>query len=136
MKLRLQRVQLEPDVTIGALDVDGQFECWTLEDPVRPDGVKIPGETAIPFGAYSVELSMSPRFKVIMPLLVNVNGFVGIRIHWGNSTEDTDGCILVGKDHYKDAKTIGRSRIAWNALMDKLNAARDRRESISLEVVT
>ena len=133
MRLRLQRIQRDADVTIGALDVDGKFECWTLEDPLRPDGVKIPSESAIPFGAYRVELTMSPRFKVVMPLLVHVQGFVGVRIHWGNNTDDTEGCILVGQDKYP--KTIGHSRMAWNALMEKLRAAALRKEPLELEIV-
>jgi hypothetical protein len=52
MKLVLERLQMDPDVTIGSLTIDGAWECWTLEDAVRPDGVKIYGETAIPPGLY------------------------------------------------------------------------------------
>jgi hypothetical protein len=132
MELDLKRVQLDDDVTIGSLEVDGVWECWTLEDTVRADGVKIAGETAIPSGRYTVDITMSPRFKVELPLLVNVDGFVGVRIHPGNSAQDTEGCILVGQD--RQAKSIGHSRAAFNRLMTKLSAAKSRGEPITLEV--
>ena len=81
MKLVLDREQRDEDVTIGSLSLNGAFECYVLEDPVRPDGVKIYGETAIPAGRYAVDITFSPRFKVQMPLLLNVDGYLGVRIH-------------------------------------------------------
>lgn len=133
MKLVLERLQKDPDVTIGNLLVDGVFECWTLEDAVRPDGVKIYGETAIPPGLYSVDITRSPRFKVDMPLLVNVAGFVGVRIHTGNTADDTEGCVIVGTDRL--AKSLGRSRMAYDELFRKLSAAKRRSEPISMEII-
>lgn len=133
MKLKLERIQKDSDVTIGKLEVDGVFECWTLEDTVRPDGVKIYGETAIPDGKYSVDITYSPRFKVMMPLLINVKGFLGVRIHAGNTADDTEGCIIVGTDRLN--KSLGRSRIAYDKLYAKLNAAKKRGEPIELEIV-
>ena len=132
MNLELERLQLDPDVTIGSLSVDGAWQCWSLEDTVRPDGVKIHGETAIPRGTYSVDITMSPRFGVELPLLINVRGYVGVRIHPGNSAADTEGCILVGQD--RQAKSIGRSRAAFNALMALLRDAKARGEPITLEI--
>lgn len=133
MKLRLERLQKDPDVTIGALSVDGDFECWTCEDTVRPDGVKIPGETAIPAGSYTVDITYSPRFSRDLPLLLNVQGFVGIRIHPGNTPDDTDGCILVGQDRM--AKSIGHSRAAFDVLFAKLRVAKVKGDPITLEIV-
>lgn len=132
MKLKLERVQLDPDVTIGSMSVDGQWECWTLEDVVRPDGVKIHGETAISKGNYDVKITLSPRFKRQLPLIIDVKNFVGIRIHPGNTAGDTEGCILVGQDRLK--KSIGRSVLAFNALFAKMNAALLRGEQINLEI--
>ncbi len=132
MKLELERVQLDPDVTIGKLSVDGLFECWTLEDVVRPDGVKIYGETAIPAGVYTVDITHSPRFKVQMPLLINVKGFTGVRIHTGNTADDTEGCLIVGMDRL--SKSLGRSRIAYDKLFAKLAAAKARKEPIELTI--
>lgn len=132
MKLKLVRTDLTPQSTIGALYIDGAFECYTLEDAVRPDGVKIYGETAIPRGTYTVDITASPRFKRDLPLLIAVKNYVGVRIHPGNTAADTEGCILVGRRKGKDR--IEESRLAFDALFAKLQAARKRGEAISIEV--
>ena len=80
---------------IGDLFINGEFFCYTLEDEKRADGVKVYGETAIPTGTYNVLLTKSNRFKRLMPLIVDVPMFRGIRIHGGNTSKDTLGCILV-----------------------------------------
>lgn len=132
MKLELDRVQKDADVTIGSLQVDGDWECWTLEDPIRADGVKIYGETAIPAGLYTVDITQSPRFGRMLPLLLDVKNFSGVRIHPGNTTSDTEGCILVGMDRH--GKSIGRSRLAFDALFRKLEAAKKRGDPITMEI--
>lgn len=126
--------------TLGRLYMDGEPFCWTLEDPVRADPVpetpsneaKIPGRTAIPAGRYEVVLTLSPRFKRELPLLVNVPGFQGVRIHAGNRAEDTEGCILPGYEHGPDF--VGRSREAEAALIYRIAAARTRGEPVSIDV--
>ena len=133
MKIHVERLQLDPDVTIGSMTVDGTFECWTLEDTVRPDGMKIHGETAIAAGNYSVDITMSPRFGRLLPLVLDVKNFAGVRIHPGNTAADTEGCILVGQDRMN--KSIGRSRRAFDALFAKLQSAKQRGEPITLEIV-
>lgn len=133
MKLLVKRVQHDPDVTIGSMTVDGIWECWTLEDTVRPPEVKIAGSTAIPYGTYRVDITFSNRFQRPLPLVLNVPQFEGIRIHPGNTATNTEGCVLVGMDRL--GKSIGRSRIAFNALFAKLVRAKARAESITLEVV-
>ena len=110
MKLVLQRQPSTAACTLGRLFVDGEPECWTLEDVVRPPRVKVDRATAIPPGTYRVEVTHSPRFGVRLPLLHDVPGFVGIRIHPGNTADDTEGCILVGTDRGRNA--ILRSRAA------------------------
>lgn len=77
--------------TIGSLfGVDRlgrlHFICNTLE----------PFRIVTPAGEYSVMNTFSPRFNRYLPLLCCVPGHSGIRIHVGNTTKDTSGCILVG----------------------------------------
>jgi hypothetical protein len=119
MNLTLIRDQLSSKSSVGTLSIDGKFECFTLEDAVRP--VKIKGLTAVPYGAYEVIISWSARFKRQLPLLLEVPHFDGIRIHAGNTETDTDGCILVGQSRTTDQ--IIKSRIAFSALFEKLEAA-------------
>lgn len=118
MKLKLERVYKAETYTIGNLYIDGKFFSDTLEDRVRPDGVKVYGETAIPFGTYRVIINRSNRFKRMMPLLLNVPNFEGIRIHNGNTEHDTSGCILVGINTKKGMVT--NSKITFNNLMNIL----------------
>lgn len=84
--------------TIGELVFD-DFKCFTLEDTVRLNQPKVPSQTAIPAGRYEVVISYSHRFGKLMPLLLDVPGFEGIRIHAGNKPDQTDGCLLVGKSY-------------------------------------
>lgn len=132
MNLILQRGLCDESCTIGELSVDGVFECYTLEDVVRPDGVKIPGETAIPPGCYDVDITHSPRFGCDLPLLVDVKNFSWVRIHPGNDAGDTEGCILVGQT--RQPGFVGGSRKAFAALFVQLRDAAARDEPISIEV--
>jgi hypothetical protein len=121
MQLKLERKWFTERSSIGELFLDDQWECYTLEDPVQPVGVKISGDTAIPEGTYTVIINWSNRFKRLLPLLVGVPGFEGIRIHVGNVPEDTEGCILVGQARGDDI--IYRSARAFGALFEKLYEA-------------
>lgn len=132
MKLVLQRAPSSAHSTIGELSVDGRFECFTLEDVIRATGVKVPGQTCIPAGRYDIQLTMSQRFSRVLPLLVGVPMFEGIRIHPGNTAADTEGCILVGWG--KGADQITQSRDAFASLFSKLRGAEARGESITIEV--
>ncbi len=116
MKLKLIRNERGPSCTIGELYIDGQFECFTLEDVVR--GCKLPGLTAIPSGEYTLVIDLSSRFGRLMPHLLEVPGFSGIRIHSGNTDKDTEGCILVGRERCVDH--VEQSHLAFTHLFDKL----------------
>lgn len=137
MHIKVKR-QVMVGGTPGALSIDGKQVCWTLEDTVREQPGKqvkfwkIPGETAIPVGTYPVILTMSNRFKKVLPLLVGVPGFEGVRIHSGNTVHDTEGCILVGLT--KIGPTVGNSRAAMDMLMPLLRAADARGEDITIEI--
>ena len=133
MHMILHRKPSANGCTLGTLTINGQHECFTLEDVVRPDGEKVYGQTAIPAGTYPVIVNMSPRFKVRLPMLMFVPGFVGVRIHPGNKAEDTEGCILVGRQAFADR--IGQSRLAFDVLMAKIEAAIARGEEVTIEVV-
>ena len=123
MELLLQRNPSANGCTIGTLSVDGAFECYTLEDVVRPNGEKVYGQTAIPAGRYHVVITMSNRFKTLLPLLENVPNFEGVRIHPGNTAADTEGCILVGQS--RTANSVGASRAAFAVLFAKMQSATD-----------
>ena len=122
MNLKLIRNILTPKSAKGVLSVDGEFECYTLEDPPREE--KIPGITGISAGTYEIVLNWSPKFKRIMPLLLGVRDFSGIRIHSGAVPEHTEGCILVGDSWTNDR--LFDSRTAYGRLLAKLMKAEDR----------
>ena len=103
-RLKLVRRFQGPHYTIGSLYWENNYLCDTLEDTVRnlaQGGVKITDQTAIPFGTYPVELTMSPKFRRLLPIVLYVPQFTGIRIHRGNRAQDTSGCILPGENKVK-----------------------------------
>ena len=57
---------------------------------------KVYGETCIPYGTYKVVINKSPKFKRLMPRLLDVPHFDGILIHSGNTEKDSAGCIILG----------------------------------------
>ena len=128
MKLEVQRIEYGSTYTIGKLYVDGVFQCFTLEDAMREkNGVipnKIKGATAIPSGSYKVIVDYSNRFKRAMPHVLDVPGFDGIRIHSGNSSADTEGCILLGTT-WAGTDFIGNSRLAFDAFFSKLTGTKE-----------
>lgn len=111
-ELYLTRKKYTLKSTTGKLYLNNEFFCYTLENTVRGANIKIPEFTAIPAGKYKVKLSESYRFKRIMPMIyselngyeLKANGisFKGIRMHGGNTHENTEGCILVAKNRLND----------------------------------
>lgn len=135
MNIKLRRDTFTDVSSIGKLTIDDDpFHSDTLEDKDRGllsstplteiVNIKIQNATCIPYGTYQVIIDMSTRFKRLMPLLVDVPGFAGIRIHNGNTDVDTDGCILLGQGRAKDF--ISNSNVTFAAffkiLQDKINA--------------
>ena len=112
--LKLVRTQKE-DCTIGDLFINEEFICNTLEDVYREE--KIANETCIPYGNYDIIINMSPKYKRLMPRLLNVPNFEGILIHSGNTVKDTAGCILVGT---RKENTLVNSRDTFNKLFNRL----------------
>ena len=129
MELKLKRIALKKEYTIGRLYIDGKYFCDTLEDTVRDlnkngkfdNGEKKIAElTAIPYGKYEVTLKVrSPRYSKIqkymdfcggyMPRLLKVLDFEGILIHPGTTAKDSAGCILIGKN-----TIVGKLTDSWN----------------------
>jgi hypothetical protein len=134
MELTLNRIFLGSSATIGELLINDKHLCDTLEDRVRPEGEKVYGKTAIPEGTYEVKLTHSPRFKKILPEILNVPNFSGIRIHTGNSSKDTEGCILVGTWDGEKEDWVGNSRIAFDKLMSLLEEATNNKEKVTITV--
>jgi len=131
MKLEVVRSMCGATCTIGELLVNGEHECYTLEDVVRPEGSpKVFGETAIPYGTYQVVVTYSPHFQRDLPLVADVPGFQGIRIHPGNTAADTEGCLLVGTG--KTATSVTGSRDAFNTLFPKIGDALRRGEAVTI----
>lgn len=135
--LSLQRPAVCGDkATIGRLSINGVFQCLTLEDVDRRlenGGEKIPCQTAIPRGRYRVIIDYSAHFNKSLPHVMDVPGFVGVRIHPGNTDKDTEGCILVGDQQIND-DFISNSRLAFDRLFEILTEALAHGEDIVLEI--
>lgn len=106
LQLLLIRKYRKPEYTIGQLYVNGKFVCNTIEDTDRRlyqgqpiadlASKKVSGKTAIPTGKYRLQVSESPQFGRELIEVMDVPGFMGIRIHRGNTADDSAGCILPG----------------------------------------
>lgn len=143
MKILVKRIAKRPTYTIGKMYLDGKYFCDTLEDTDRNISqstpidtikkVKLPNNTAIPTGTYKVIVNVSPKFKRLLPRLLNVPGFDGVLIHRGNTDKDTSGCILIGEN-----KVVGKvinSTGYETKLVSILNKAQDNKEDITIEIM-
>lgn len=117
--------------TLGELLIENQHECFTLEDVVRE--TKVAGVTAIPPGNYRVTIDFSSRFQRDMPHVLDVPNFTGVRIHSGNTDEDTEGCILVGTK-ISGPDFISESRDAFNTLFNKIKHVLDSGDVVWLSI--
>lgn len=128
MELTLTRFRFTDRSTISRLTAGDEFLCYVLEDrdrgldaampPAELQRLKVPAQTAIPMGRYQVVITHSNRFKRLLPLLINVPAYAGIRIHSGNVPAETDGCLLPGTAISTDF--VHNSRVAMAALMARL----------------
>lgn len=122
MNLILKRIHFGDTFTVGKLYCNDKFICYTLEDKVREiegqpvSSWKVQNETAIPTGTYDVSITFSNRFQTRLPLLANIDGFTGVRIHTGNSSKNTEGCLLVGMTWDGKSDWIGSSKVAYSIL--------------------
>lgn len=142
MKIELHRKWRRKGYSIGILYINGQRICETLEDEDRGlssnmslgdiKAKKIKGETAIPLGSYQVAYTYSPRFKKMLPLLLDVPGYEGIRIHSGNKAKDTEGCILCGRN--TEVGTVTNSRYWTNKVNAMIERATKNKEEVTISI--
>ena len=151
MELILERIAKRKTYTIGRLYIqrrvddeylagtENQYFCDTLEPTWRDyehGGYKVKGRSAIPEGRYAVVISFSPKFKQWLPILLGGPEFnrkwQGIRIHAGNCSEDTEGCILVGKN--REVGKVLDSRIWVHRLKQKIVEAKDKGEPVWITI--
>ena len=138
MRIELVRIAFKDTYTIGKLYVDGKYFSDVIEDKDR--GLdssmteseilknKVKGETAIPTGHYVINITYSPKYKRMMPLLLDVKGFSGIRIHSGNTAKDTEGCLIVGKN--KKVGMVLESRDTYKRLFKMMEG----QEEITIDI--
>lgn len=156
MHIKLQRTARKATYTVGKVYIDGKYFCDSLEDTDRmatqvmpftstggsvgywttPDGSKIEkvyGKTAIPTGRYDVCSHWWEKYKCYVPMLLRVNGFLGILMHNGMTADHTEGCPLLGKNN-----AIGRldgDRIYMDALAARVLACEKKGEKVTIEIV-
>ena len=143
MKLKLKRVYFNDKYTIGKLYICDEYFCDTIEDVNRdlnkdgdlndPGESKIMHKTAIPCGSYKVVVNLSNRFKRLLPLLIDVPHFDGIRIHNGVDETSSSGCIIVGKN--TEIGKLTKSREYMNLLTDKLLSEQSKGIAITIDVI-
>lgn len=138
MEIKVIRNILTSEYTVGKLYIDEEYICDTIEDRCRKiekKEDKIYGVTAIPHGRYPVILDYSPKYSKLMPHILDVPYFEGIRIHCGNSDEDSLGCIIVGEYCPGVAGGwVSNSRIAYGKVFTKLKQASDKGERIFITI--
>lgn len=106
--LKLYRYDSNTYGTFGTLYIpvgDSYVSFDTLE----------PRKPIINYGTYPLTLTFSTKFGRKLPLINNVVGHSGVRIHAGNTVSDTIGCILVGSD--RESNHLVSSRIALSKLL-------------------
>ena len=142
MELRLERKYRSNNYCIDKLYINGKYFSDALEDPDRGltdymsleeiKKIKIKGNTCIPYGTYNVTITYSPRFKKNLPLINNVKGFDGIRIHSGNTPQDTEGCLLLGLNKVKGR--VVDSKVTVNKFIDIVQEALNKGEKVTITI--
>ena len=143
MEITVKRKFKGNNYTIGSLYIDDKYFCDTLEDIDRGltdnmtdsyiSTVKVVDQTAIPIGSYKVTITYSNRFQKLLPLINNVKGFSGIRIHSGNTKEDTSGCILVGFNTEKGK--VVNSKVTFDKLFNILQDTLNNGEQVEIRII-
>ena len=135
MYIKLIRNKPQGKAITGRLVIDGRWFCNTLERK----GYEI---LAL---CYHVQVTMSPKFKRLLPIVQNVPQRSGIRFHRGTKPEHSTGCILVVADNnpmplhptpYTLHPPQGRTAAdVEKQLTDLILKAQNEHEEIILEVI-
>ena len=143
LNLKLERKWKKEKYTIGNLFINGVFFSNVLEDTTRglrqdmtPEEIqkiKIHGQTAIPSGRYEIRVTLSARFRRQLPILLNVPGYAGVRIHPGNNDANTEGCLLPGKNDR--VGQVSNSRATMAALQKQIEEAIYQNSKVYIEIV-
>ena len=147
MELKVYRFSSQSQTTLGALHINGEFECYTLED--QHQDMKVRGETRIPKGKYKIALrtvggfhaKYSKKFPDMhkeMLQVMNVPNFEYILIHIGNDEDDTMGCLLVGlhcNNNKIDKGQISSSTTAYKTMYTKVLKALESGENVNIEYI-
>lgn len=133
MLVLIERKWKKDTYTIGRVFIDGNFFANSMEDRDRglvknmPIGeiqrIKVYGETAIPAGEYDVRMTYSPKYRRMMPEIMDVPGWTGVRLHSMNTAKDSEGCIGFGKNDKPG--WISNSRAAMREFEKRLKTAGD-----------
>lgn len=142
MELRLERKYRSSKYCIDKLYINGKYFSDALEDPDRGltdsmsleeiKKIKVKGNTCIPYGTYNITITYSPRFKKNLPLINNVKGFEGIRIHSGNTPQDTEGCLLLGFNKVKGQ--VVDSRVTVSKFITQMQQALNKGEKVTITI--
>lgn len=140
MELSVFRTRNNGNATEGKLYINGEFQCYTLEDEPREN--KVMGETRIPAGRYRVRLrtegghhqKYAAKFGFHKGMLhvTNIPNFEYVLIHIGNTEKDTAGCILVGKS--VENYVLHSSTVAYIDLYQKVIGAFDKDELVFITI--
>lgn len=143
MKIYLYRKYKKNNYTIGQLFINNEYFSDCLEDTDRGltsnmsieeiKRIKVPGNTCIPYGTYKITITYSPKFKKNLPLINDVKGFEGIRIHSGNNNNDTSGCLLLGFNKIKGG--VINSKVTVDKFIDIIQKTINSGESITLSII-
>lgn len=146
MHITLQRFLHGSNSSAGLLSIDGQHQCFVIED--EPRAVKVAGETRIPAGSYAIQFRKvggfhdryAGRFPDIhegMLELQRVPGFRYILIHCGNTEQDTAGCLLpnMGVHLSDEGEVSGQgSRVAYELIYPRIADALLRGDAVTISV--
>lgn len=140
MILKLVREVFTDVSTIGRLYANGVFLSYILEDKDRGldskmplaeiQKIKIPHSTCVPYGTYRIHITFSNRFQKPLPLVEQVPGFEGIRIHPGNTDVDTEGCLLPG--NIRKINQVLESRLAFTKVFNIIKESLDNKDDVTL----